>query len=324
MHKTVLITGVTGQDGSYLAEHLLGLGYYVVGLTRRVSVDRNSNLCNVLGNKNFCLEYGDVTDVASLYRVVQEYLPEEIYNLAAQSDVGISFKKPEYTMQVVGVGAMNVFQAAREIAGVRVYQAGSSEMFGGSRPPQNEETKFYPKSPYAVAKVAAHNAAVNFRESYGMFICNGILFNHESLRRGLNFVTQKVAHGVAQIVLGNADKIELGNIYARRDWGYAPDYVKAMHLMLQQDKPSDYVVATGQSHSIGDLLDTTFKLVGIEDWIDYVQTKEENMRPSEVNHLLGDPSKAKQELGWEPTVTFEEMIKEMLLDIFARNEKSHN
>jgi GDPmannose 4,6-dehydratase len=317
--KRALITGITGQDGSYLAELLLEKGYEVHGVVRRSSSMNRSRIDHLehahpshLEGARFTLHYGDMTDSGGLNRLVMTVEPDEIYNLAAQSQVHISFDQPEYTGNTDGLGTTRLLEAIRATGrGTRFYQASTSEMFGLTPPPQNEQTPFHPRSPYGVAKVYAHWMTVNYREAYGMFACNGILFNHESPRRGENFVTRKVTRGVAAIVAKRSTKLRLGNLDAKRDWGHAKDYVQAMWLMLQQDTPDDYVIATGVQWTIRQLADLAFGLVGL-DWQDYVEVDKAYFRPAEVPDLRGDPAKARAKLGWRPTITFPEMIREML------------
>jgi GDPmannose 4,6-dehydratase len=316
-----LITGVTGQDGSYLAEHLLAKGYEVHGIVRRASSFNTGRLSQIYqdpheSNARFFLHYGDLADGAGLRRVVELTAPDEVYNLGAQSHVRVSFEQTEYTADVVAVGTLRLLEAVRDYgdkAGklVRFYQAGSSEMFGSTPPPQAEATPFHPRSPYAVSKLAAHWYAVHFREAFGMFNCNGILFNHESPRRGETFVTRKITHAVARISRGLQEKLYLGNLDARRDWGFAGDYVDAMWRMLQQDHPDDYVVATGESHSVREFVELAFSCAGL-DWHDFVEFDPRYLRPSEVDHLHGDASKAKQALGWTPTVRFDDLVRMMV------------
>src|SRR6202161_4118218 len=292
--RKALVTGITGQDGSFLAELLLEKGYEVHGLIRRASTFNTDRLEAIYADPHergasLFLHYGDVTDGTGLRRVIEKVRPDEIYNLAAQSHVRVSFDQPEYTADAVGLGTLRLLEALRDyisVSGqnVRFYQAGSSEMFGAASPPQNEQTAFYPRSPYAVSKVPAHWYAVNYREAYNLFICNGILFNHESPQRGETFVTRKVTRAVGRIKEGLQDKLFLGNLDARRDWGFAGDYVEAMWLMLQQDRPNDYVVATGESYSVRDALDVAFGTLGL-DWKQYVEIDPRYFRPTEVDHL---------------------------------------
>ncbi len=319
--KKALITGVTGQDGSFLAEFLLAKGYQVHGIVRRSSTFNTDRLDSIYAdphepNVRLYLHYGDVTDGSGLRHVIEAVQPDEIYNLAAQSHVRVSFDQPEYTADVVGTGTLRLLEAVRDHTSntgrqVRLYQAGSSEMFGAARPPQSESTPFYPRSPYAVSKVAGHWYAVNYREAYGMFICNGILFNHESERRGETFVTRKITRALGRIKLGLQEKLFLGNLDARRDWGYAGDYVEAMWMMLQAPQPDDYVVATGQAYSVADFLDQAAAHCGL-DWKKFVEIDPRYLRPTEVNHLLGDPSKIQRKLDWKPKVGFEALVRLMV------------
>ncbi len=319
MAKTALITGITGQDGSYLAELLLGKGYEVHGVVRRSStmnrgrIDhlQHSNPSHPEGSK-FVLHYGDMTDSGGLNRLVKTVRPDEIYNLAAQSHVAISFDQPEYTGDADGLGTTRLLEAIRTMGlPTRFYQASTSEMFGLSPAPQSETTPFHPRSPYAVAKLYAHWMTVNYREAHSLFACSGILFNHESPRRGENFVTRKVTRGIGQILAGKADQVRLGNMDAKRDWGHARDYVEAMWLMLQQDKADDYVIATGEMRSVRDFVAAAFAMVSL-DWQKYVVVDEAYMRPAEVHELRGDASKAMRVLGWKPKTTFDELVREML------------
>lgn len=319
MAKTALVTGITGQDGSYLAELLLGKGYEVHGVVRRSStmnrgrIDhlQHANPSHPEGSK-FVLHYGDMTDSGGLNRLVKTVRPDEIYNLAAQSHVAISFDQPEYTGDADGLGTTRLLEAIRTMGlPTRFYQASTSEMFGMSPPPQNESTPFHPRSPYAVAKLYAHWMTVNYREAHQLFACSGILFNHESPRRGENFVTRKVTRGIGQILAGRAEKLRLGNMDAKRDWGHARDYVEAMWMMLQQEQADDYVIATGEMRSVRDFVEAAFGMVGL-DWHKYVVVDEAYMRPAEVNELRGDSSKARKALGWKPATSFEELVREML------------
>ncbi len=309
--RKALITGITGQDGSYLAELLLDKGYEVHGLVRRSSSFNTWRIDHV--RDHLVLHYGDLVDQNSLVRTLGLVAPEEVYNLAAQSHVKVSFEMPEYTAGVTAVGVLRLLDAVRELGmTTRVYQAGSSEMFGlVQETPQNEKTPFYPRSPYGVSKVFAHWMAINYREGYGMPVSNGILFNHESPRRGENFVTRKITMGIAAIKKGKAKELRLGNLDAKRDWGYAKDYVEAMWLMLQQEKPDDYVVATGETHSVREFLEEAFACVGLH-WQDYVVVDPKYFRPSEVDFLLGDPTKARRVLGWQPKVGFKELVRIMV------------
>jgi len=309
--KKAFITGITGQDGSYLAELLLDKGYEVHGLVRRSSSFNTWRIDHIRGR--LALHYGDLVDQYSLVRTLQRLRPDEVYNLAAQSHVKVSFEMPEYTADVTAVGVLRLLDAVRE-AGLetRVYQAGSSEMFGlVQETPQTEKTPFHPRSPYGCAKIFGHWVAVNYREGYGMHISNGILFNHESPRRGENFVTRKITMGLAAIKRGEMKELRLGNLDAKRDWGFARDYVEAMWLMLQQPKPDDYVIATGETHSVREFLEEAFSYVGLS-WEDYVKVDQKYFRPAEVDLLLGDPAKAKRVLGWTPRVTFKELVRLMV------------
>lgn len=309
--KRTLITGITGQDGSYLAELLLEKGYKVYGLKRRTSTETYENIKHIQKEIEFIS--GDLSDLSSLIQAVKLSKPDEVYNLGAQSFVADSWAQPVYTAEITGLGTLNMLEAVRQIKeDVRFYQASSSEMFGMVvETPQKETTPFYPRSPYGVAKVYGHWITVNYRESYDLFACSGILFNHESPRRGIQFVTRKVTDAVARIKLGLQSELRLGNLDAKRDWGFAGDYVKAMWLMLQQEKPDDFVVATGKTHTVRDLIQTAFDHVGLK-WEDYVVQDPTFMRPAEVDLLLGDPQKAKKALGWEPKVSFEDLVKMMV------------
>lgn len=312
MNKKALITGITGQDGSYLAELLLEKGYVVYGLVRRLSTPNTLRIEHILDK--ITLMEGDLTDQSSLNNAVKEAQPDEVYNLAAQTFVGTSWNQPVLTGDVTGIGAVRILEAVRHFgkSNTKVYQASSSEMFGKvSEWPQNENTKFYPRSPYGCAKAYAHWMCVNYRESYSMYISNGILFNHESPRRGLEFVTRKITDGVARIYYGLSKELHLGNLEAKRDWGYAEDYVRAMWLMLQQKIPDDYVIATGESHSVREFVELAFAEVGL-DWKKYVKVDPKLFRPAEVEYLVGDYSKAKRILKWKPTVKFKELVKIMV------------
>jgi GDPmannose 4,6-dehydratase len=306
-----LITGITGQDGSYLAEFLLEQGYEVVGMVRRTSTVNFSRIAHI--QDQLTLVSGDMLDEPSMIAILQEYRPSEVYNLAAQSFVPTSWRQPVFTGEVTALGVTRLLDAIRTVdSTLRFYQASSSEMFGKVREtPQNETTPFYPRSPYGVAKVYGHWITVNYRESYGLHATSGILFNHESHRRGLEFVTRKISFGVARIKLDLDQELPLGNLDSRRDWGYAGDYVRAMWLMLQQDDPDDYVVATGETHSVRELCEIAFDHVGL-DWQQYVVRNERFMRPAEVDLLVGDASKAGHVLGWEPTISFRELIQMMV------------
>jgi len=318
--KKVLITGITGQDGSYLAEFLLRKGYEVFGLTRRTSTPNYDRIKDIV-NK-ITLIPGDLMDQHSLTYAIKETQPDEIYNLAAQSFVPTSWNQPVLTGEFTALGVTRILEAMRIAAPkARFYQASSSEMFGKVKEsPQNEKTPFYPRSPYGVAKVYGHWITVNYRESYGLFTVSGILFNHESPRRGLEFVTRKISHGVARIKLGKQQKLTLGNLQSKRDWGYTPDYVEAMWLMLQQDKPRDFVVGTGKTWSVEDCARIAFDIVDL-NWRDYVEIDKSFMRPAEVDYLRADPSEAMKILGWKPKTTFEEMIK-IMVEADIKREKS--
>jgi GDPmannose 4,6-dehydratase len=309
--RKALITGITGQDGSYLAELLLEKGYEVHGLVRRSSSFNTWRIDHV--RKNLVLHYGDLVDQNSLARTLETVAADEIYNLAAQSHVKVSFEMPEYTTDVTAMGVLRVLDAVRELGlKTKVYQAGSSEMFGLVREtPQSEKTPFYPRSPYGVAKVFGHWTAVNYRESYGIHVSNGILFNHESPRRGENFVTRKITMGLAAIKKGKAKQLRLGNLDAKRDWGYAKDFVEAMWLILQRDQPDDYVVATGESHSVREFLEEAFTYAGL-DWKEYVVVDPKYFRPAEVDFLRGDPRKVQTVLGWKRRVDFKQLVRLMV------------
>lgn len=317
--KKALITGITGQDGSYLAELLLYKGYKVYGLRRRTSTMNFDNVEHIKEKINWI--DGDLTDISSLIHAVQIADPDEVYNLAAQSFVATSWPQPIATANITAIGVTNMLEAVRIIKPeAKFYQASSSEMFGQVvETPQKETTPFYPRSPYGVAKVYGHWITVNYRESYGMFACSGILFNHESPRRGLEFVTRKVTNAVARIKLGLESELRMGNLDAKRDWGFAGDYVNAMWLMLQQDKPNDYVISTGETHTVQELVEIAFNYVGL-NWKDYVVIDEQFVRPAEVELLLGDCSKAKEELEWRVEVGFEQLVKMMVDSDIARNK----
>ena len=307
-----LVTGITGQDGSYLAEFLLEKGYQVVGMVRRTSTTNFDRIKHI--QDKLILTQGDLLDQVSLVDIMKEYQPDEIYNLAAQSFVPTSWKQPVLTGEFTALGVTRMLDAMRMVAPeARFYQASSSEMFGKvRRVPQNEDTPFYPRSPYGVAKVYGHWITVNYRESYDLFACSGILFNHESPRRGLEFVTRKVTHGAARTKLGLAQELAMGNLEAQRDWGFAGDYVRAMWLMLQQEQPGDYVVATGKTHSVRQLLEVAFRLVDL-DYQEHVRVDHQFIRPADVDRLVGDASKAREKLGWKPEVGFEKLV-EMMVD----------
>src|SRR5580704_16618170 len=316
--KRALITGITGQDGSYLAELLLQKGYEVHGIIRRASSINSSRIDHLYQDRHkrgvkLLLHYGDLSDSVSLVKMLHELKFDEIYNLGAQSHVRVSYDIPEYTADITGVGTIRILEAIREAgSNPRFYQASSSEMFGKvTEIPQRETTPFHPRSPYAVAKVFSYWATVNYREGYNMFACNGILFNHESPRRGETFVTRKITRAIAHIKLGLQDKLYLGNLDAKRDWGYAPEFVEAMWMILQQDKPDDFVIATGETHSVREFCEEAFAHVGL-DWNKYVEIDERYYRPAEVDLLIGDASKAKKVLGWEPKTKFKDLVKLMV------------
>lgn len=309
--KKALITGITGQDGSYLAEFLIQKGYEVHGVTRRTSTPNTSRVDHIPQEK-LVLHYGDMGDSGSMHELIQTIKPDEVYNLAAQSHVKVSFEVPEQTADANAMGYLRLLEAVRKCAPkARVYQAGTSEMFGTSPAPQSEKTEFHPRSPYGVAKLFSHWLGINYRESYGMFISNGILFNHESPRRGENFVTRKITLAAARIAAGLQKELVLGNIDAQRDWGFAGDYVQAMWMMLQAERPDDFVVATGVNHSVRQFCEYAFDAVGL-DYTHYVITDGKFLRPAEVPDLRGDPTKIKTRLGWEPTTTFKELVTMMV------------
>lgn len=318
MAKKALITGITGQDGSYLAELLLGKGYEVYGIIRRSSTIATGRIDHIYQDPHerkvrLKLVYGDLSDASVITKILAEIKPDEVYNLAAQSHVRVSYDIPEYTGDVTALGVLRVLEAIRFLGlKTRYYQASSSEMFGKVQAiPQNEETPFYPRSPYGVAKLYGHWITKNYRESYGMYACSGILFNHESPRRGETFVTRKITQAVAHIKAGLQDKLYLGNLDSKRDWGYAKEYVEAMWLMLQQDEADDYVIATNETHTIKEFLEESFSYAGL-DWKDYVEFDAKYLRPAEVDLLIGDYSKAKKQLGWEPKTKFKELVKIMV------------
>lgn len=322
--KKALITGITGQDGSYLAEFLLNKGYKVSGLVRRLSTPNVQNFQHI--SDKIKLIPGDLLDQASLADAIVEAEPDEIYNLAAQSFVKASWSQPVLTGEFTALGVTRMLDAIRQVnKKIRFYQASSSEMFGKvTETPQKETTRFYPRSPYGVAKVYGHYITVNYRESYDMFAVSGILFNHESPRRGLEFVTRKISNAVARISLGKQDALELGNLDSKRDWGFAGDYVEAMWLMLQQEEADDYVISTGENHSVQEFVELAFAAVGINNWRDYVQpNKAEYLRPAEVDYLIGDYSKAKDKLGWVPKTSFSELVK-MMVESDLEMEKRNN
>ena len=320
MPPKALILGITGQDGSFLAEFLLAKQYQVHGVVRRASTFNTERLDRIYADPhehtNLFLHYGDVTDGSGLRHIIEKVQPDEIYNLAAQSHVRVSFDQPEYTADAVATGTLRLLESLRDYVAntgrqVHFYQAGSSEMFGAAPPPQNESTPFYPRSPYAVSKVAAHWYAVNYREAYGLFISNGILFNHESERRGETFVTRKITRALGRIQLGLQDKLFLGNLEARRDWGYAGDYVEAMWMMLQAATPDDFVVGTRESHSVREFLDVAAGFAGL-DWTKFVEIDDRYFRPTEPNELRGDPAKIENALGWRPKHSFESLVHLMM------------
>jgi len=330
MSKKALITGVTGQDGSYIAEFLLSKGYEVYGIVRRASTFNTDRIDHIYVDHHdpeakFFTLYGDMSDAGQLTDIIYNIQPDEIYHLAAQSHVKVSFDMPEFTGDVTGLGTIRLLEAVRR-SGIKTtfYQASSSEMFGDAPPPQNEETPFRPRSPYAAAKVYAYWMVKNYREGYRLFAVNGILFNHESPRRGETFVTRKITRGLARIKFGIENKLYLGNLEARRDWGYAPEFVEAMWLMLQHDQPEDFVIATGESHSVKEFLEEAFAYANL-DWRDYVEIDPRYFRPTEVEFLQGDARKAKQKLGWEPKVTFKELVRIMVdADMRELEEMKHS
>jgi GDPmannose 4,6-dehydratase len=327
--KKALITGITGQDGSYLAELLLKKGYDVHGIVRRASTFNTGRLEGIykdphVADAHFHLHYGDLADANTIRKLLYEIEPEEIYNLGAQSHVRVSFDIPEYTANIDGLGALRMLEAMKDYEAqakkkIKFYQASSSEMFGSTPPPQNEKTAFHPRSPYGAAKVFAYHTVVNYRESYGMFAANGILFNHESERRGETFVTKKITRGIARILAGLDKKLYLGNLDARRDWGYAPEYVEAMWMMLQQSEPDDFVVGTGESHSVREFVEAAFRAGGIPDWRAYVEIDSRYYRPAEVENLVADAKKAKEKLGWTAKTKFETLVKRMLAYDLEKN-----
>lgn len=320
--KKALITGITGQDGSYMAEILLDKGYEVHGIMRRASTFNTARIEHIYEDpheksKRFFLHYGDLSDSGNLRKILFDIQPDEIYHLGAQSHVRVSFDMAEYTSDITGLGTIRLLEAIKDFEEqskrkIRFYQASSSEMFGSSPPPQNELTPFHPRSPYGCAKVFAYHATVNYREAYGIFGVNGILFNHESERRGETFVTRKITRGVARIAAGIDKKLYLGNLDARRDWGYSPEYMEAAWMMLQQDHPEDYVIGTGESHSVRDFVEESFKYVGIDDWEKFVEIDPKYYRPTEVESLIADTTKAEKILGWKPKVTFKELVEKMM------------
>jgi len=318
-NKTALITGVTGQDGSYLAELLLSKGYNVIGVKRRTSLITTDRIDNIFNDTRFTLEYGNLHDAGCFWRLLKNYYPDEIYNLAAQSHVRVSFDVSEETVDSIAMGTLRLLNAYRQMCPeAKFYQASSSEMFGRMvENPADENTPFYPRSPYGVAKLYGHWITKNYRESYDMFNVSGILFNHESERRGIEFVTRKISNGVAGIMLGTQDKIALGNLESKRDWGYAPDYVEAMWLMMQNDEPEDFVIATGETHSIREFLDIAFDEIGISGWEPYVRQDSRFMRPAEIDVLRGNPHQAKVMLGWKRRTSFEKLVRVMVRNDLA-------
>lgn len=319
--KKALITGITGQDGSYLAELLLSKGYEVHGIIRRASTFNTGRIDHIYQdphaeNYRLKLHYGDLADANTIRRLIYKIQPDEIYNLGAQSHVRVSFDVAEYTVNIAGLGTLRLLEAIKDYEEhtgkkVKFYQASSSEMFGATPPPQNETTPFYPRSPYACAKVFAYHTTRNYREAHNIFAVNGILFNHESERRGETFVTRKITRGIARILAGLDRKLYLGNLDAKRDWGYAPEYVEAMWMMLQQPEPHDYVIGTGESHSVKEFVKTAFELAGL-NWQDYVEIDPKYYRPTEVEHLVADTKKAKEKLGWEAKTNFQDLVRKML------------
>ena len=318
MNKIAIIFGITGQDGSYLAEFLLSKGYVVHGVIRRASTFNTARIDHIYedmhadGN-NLILHYGDLTDTGNIFRLVNEIRPDEIYHLGAQSHVRVSFDMPEYTANTDALGTLRILEAIRNTKlPIKFYMAASSEMFGSAQPPQNENTPFHPRSPYAVSKVFSYDITRLYREAYGIFACNGILFNHESNRRGETFVTKKITRGIARIKAGLDKKLYLGNLDAKRDWGFAPCYVEAMYLILQQDKADDYVIGTGETHTVREFLEQAFLYSGLGDWKQYVEIDSKYFRPAEVDVLIADASKAKEKIGWEPKVRFNDLVKIMV------------
>jgi len=317
-----LITGVNGQDGSFLAELLLEKGYEVHGIIRRASTFNTSRIEHLYQDAHregtrFFLHYGDLSDSSNLRKTIYKIQPDELYNLAAQSHVRVSFDIPEYTANITGLGTLRVLEAIKDFQDdtgkkIKFYQASSSEMFGASPPPQNEQTPFYPRSPYAASKVFAYHITRNYREAYGIFAVNGILFNHESERRGETFVTRKITRGAARILAGLDKKIYLGNLESWRDWGYAPEYMECVYLMMQQEEPDDYVVGTGEIHSVKEFLETAFRHAGINSWQDYIEIDPRYYRPTEVERLVADPRKIKEKLGWEAKTKFADLVKIMM------------
>lgn len=318
MSKKALITGITGQDGSYLAEFLLSKGYEVHGIIRRASTFNTSRIDHLyqdphINGARLFLHYGDLTDTGNIEKLVNQIKPDEVYHLGAQSHVRVSFDMPEYTANTDALGTLRILEAIKNSGlKIKLYNAASSEMFGSTPPPQSETSLFHPRSPYAVAKVFSFDITRLYREAYGIFACNGVLFNHESPRRGETFVTRKITMGIARLKAGLDKKIYLGNLEAKRDWGFAPEYVEAMYAMLQQEKPDDYVIATGEAHSVREFLEVAFAYAGLGDYRQYVEIDQRYFRPAEVESLIGDFSKAKARLGWQPKVTFNDLCKVMV------------
>jgi len=318
MLKKALITGITGQDGSYLAELLLSKGYEVHGIIRRASTFNTKRIDHLIKDEHepgvrFFLHYGDLTDSGNIAKLIYQIEPEEVYHLGAMSHVRVSFDMPEYTCNVDALGTLRVLEAIKNSnPKIKFYNAASSEMFGSALPPQNEETPFHPRSPYACAKVFSFHITQLYREAYGIFACSGICYNHESPRRGETFVTRKITRGIARIKAGLDKKIYLGNLEAKRDWGFAPEYVKAMYLMLQQDRPEDFVIATGEAHSVKEFLQEAFEYAGLGDWRDYVEIDSRYFRPAEVEILVGNAQKAKKKLGWSSKINFKDLVKIMI------------
>ncbi len=316
-NKKAFITGITGQDGSYLTELLLKKGYEIHGLVRRASSFNRGRIEHLYQDphisKRIFLHYGDLTDTGSIYRLINQIKPDEVYHLGAQSQVRISFDVPEYTADTDALGTLRILEAIRSSGlPIKFYMAASSEMFGASSPPQNEKTPFHPRSPYAISKVFAYHTTRFYREAYNIFACNGILFNHESPRRGENFVTRKITLGIAKIKAGLMKKIYLGNLEAKRDWGYAPEFCEAIYKIMQHPEPDDFVIATGEVHSVKEFLEESFNYAGLGDWKSYVEIDPRYFRPAEVEVLVGDASKAKEKLGWEPRTKFKDLVKIMV------------
>lgn len=327
MNKTALLSGISGQDGSFLAELLLNKNYNVHGIIRRSSSFNTKRIDHLIDNPNFHLHFGDLTDSSSIDQIITKVQPDEIYNLGCMSHVRVSFDVPVYTTDSIAMGTIRLLESIRQhldLKKVRFYQASSSEQFGSSPPPQNENTPFRPRSPYACGKVYAHYQIINYREAYGLFACCGILFNHESERRGETFVTRKITRAATRIKLGLQKSLILGNLDAKRDWGYAPDYCKAMHLMLQQDQPDDYVISTGEMHTVREFVQEVFLYLGITDWERYIAISDKYFRPTEVDALCGDSSKAKNKLKWSPTTGFKGLVHLMVDNdlILAKQERA--